>query len=355
MVVLVALAAAAVAAAAYWPRTSSGYVVRPLVSDRGLGAPVHDPTLVNAWGLAASPTGPWWTANEARDTSDLYAGDGRKQALTVAVDGGPTGIVYLGGRGFRVSANGRSGPARFVYASEDGTIRAWSPTVPGGWSTRAVVAVDLRGTAAVLRGLTAATLHDGTQRLYATDFHNGRVLVFDDRWRPVHLPGAFRDPQVPVWYAPFGIQAIGDRIFVTYAQPAPVNGNDSPDGGYVDEFTLGGRLVAHVGALGPLDEPWGLALAPASFGRAGGALLVGNFGSGFVDVYRRHGAGWRFAGQLARSNGKPVQIVGLWALRFGNGGLAGPSDTLFFTAGPHRWHGSSELLVHGLLGSISAG
>jgi uncharacterized protein (TIGR03118 family) len=157
---------------------------------------------------------------------------------------------------------------------------------------------------------------------------------------------------VPEWYEPFGIEAIGNRIFLTFAQPAPVNGNDRPTGGYVDEFTLDGRLVAHVGRMGPLAEPWGIALAPNGFGSAAGALLVGNFGSGRIDVYRRTDDGWSFRGQLARRDGKPIAISGLWALRFGNGGLAGPRTTLFFTAGPHRWHGASELQVHGLLGSI---
>jgi uncharacterized protein (TIGR03118 family) len=349
--VLLALAAAAVAALALWPRASSGYVVAHLVADPGFSARVHDATLVNAWGLAASPTGPWWTANEARGTSSLYAGDGQKQSLTVTVEGGPTGVAYVSGRGFPVTANGRSGPARFVYAAEDGTIRAWSPGVPDGWSKQAEVVVDRAGTAAVFRGVTVARQPDGSQLLYATDFHNGRVDVFDDRWRPVRTAG-FRDASIPEWYEPFGIEAIGDRIFVTYAQPAPVNGNDQPSGGYVDEFTLDGRLVAHVDRMGPLNEPWGVALAPQGFGSAAGALLVGNFGSGQIDVYRRRGDGWSFRGQLAARDGKPITVSGLWALRFGNGALAGPRTTLFFTAGPHRWFGASELQVHGLLGSI---
>ena len=123
------------------------YTVRSLVSDSGAGAPVHDKSLVNAWGLAASSTGPWWTANEARGTSTLYSGTGVRQALTVRVDGGPTGIVFAGGRGFPVSGGGRHGPSRFVYASEDGMIRGWSPSVPSGWSTQAEIAVDRAGTA----------------------------------------------------------------------------------------------------------------------------------------------------------------------------------------------------------------
>ena len=301
----------------------------------------HDPTLVNAWGLAASPTGPWWVASEARDASTLYAGSGRKQALTVRVDGGPTGVVYYGGKAFIVHAGGRSGPARFIYACEDGTIRAWSPTVPSGWSKVAVPAVVEGPTGAIYRGVALA--HD---RLYATDFHNARVVVFDSRWRRVTRRGAFVDRRISAWYAPFGIAAFGNRVFVTYAYRAPVNGNDAPTGGYVDEFDLDGRLIARVGSPPQLAEPWGVALAPRGFGTLGGALLVANFGTGRINAYVRSTHGWTLRGAL------PVQVRGVWGIAFGNGGMAGPRTTLFFAAGPHRWIGSSELGVRGVLGAI---
>jgi uncharacterized protein (TIGR03118 family) len=333
-------------------RGADAYVVTRLASDPGSAALVHDVRLVNAWGLAASPTGPWWTANEARGASSLFASTGRKQALSVTVDGGPTGIVFNDGSGFVVHGGRASGAARFLYACEDGTIRGWSPVVPHGWSKVAVVAVE-GSKGAIFRGLAIAKLADGTQRLYATDFHNGKVEVFDGRWRRVVLPGAFVDRAIPAWYAPFGIQAIGGHVFVTYASPAPVNGNDSPTGGYVDEFDLDGRLVDRVGAMGPLAEPWGVALAPRGFGRYGGHLLVANFGTGRVNAYVRHDGGWKFAGQLPGRGGRPLTVVGLWGISFGNGGMAGSKDTLFFAAGPHRWLGASELSVHGLFGSIS--
>jgi uncharacterized protein (TIGR03118 family) len=127
----------------------------------------------------------------------------------------------------------------------------------------------------------------------------------------------------------------------------PVNGNDAPTGGYVDEFDLDGRLVSRVARMGELNEPWGLALAPS------GKLLVANFGSGRINSYVRRARGWSFAGQLRRRDGKPIAISGLWGIAFGNGAMAGPKDTLFFAAGPHRWRGSTEVGVHGLLGSIS--
>src|SRR3954469_20616653 len=328
---LAVLAAALVAVGAHADRV----VVHRLVSDRS------DQQLVNAWGLAASPTGPWWVANEARASSTLYDGRGRKQALTVHVDGGPTAVVYSGGRGFVVRSQGAAGAARFLYACEDGTIRAWSPIVPKSWSTIAVAAVDDGPTGALFRGLTLAG-----DRLYAADFHNARVLMYDSRWRPVVRRGAFADPAIPVWYAPFGIQAVGNRIFVTYAWRAPVDGNDAPTGGYVDEFDLDGQLVARVGDKEQLDEPWGVALAPRGFGRFGGDVLVANFGTGAINAYARTDGGWAFRGRL------PVKAPGVWGIAFGNGAGAGPRTTLFYAAGPHRWHGATEVDIHGVLGAI---
>jgi uncharacterized protein (TIGR03118 family) len=313
----------------------AAFSVHPLVGTR------VDAQLVNPWGLAASPTGPWWVSNEAQDSSTLYSSTGRKQALTVHVDGGPTGVAWNGGRGFVVREGGRAGPARFIYACEDGTIRAWSPTVPNGWSTQAVVAFDSGPTGAIFRGVALAR-----GRLYVTDFHNGRVLVLDSRWHRVLGRGAFVDPRIPAWYAPFGIAAFGDRIYVTYAYRAPVNGNDAPSGGYVDEFDLDGKLLARVGHSAQLSEPWGVALAPRGFGELGGALLVANFGNGRINAYVRAGAGWRFAGRLN------VRVPGVWGIAFGRGGMSGPRTTLFYAAGPHTWSGDTEVGVRGVLGAI---
>jgi uncharacterized protein (TIGR03118 family) len=351
--VLVALAAAVTALAfVFVPQTEEAFALQPLVSDSGAAA-VHDPHLVNGWGLAASETGPWWMASEARSVSPLYAADGRKQALTVTVDGGPTGIVFNGGPGFLVEGGGRSGSARFIYACEDGAIRGWAPNVPEAWSSVAEVAVSGAHTGAIFRGLAIAKLPNGSQQLYATDFHNDRVLVFDSHWREVQTPGSFADPSMPEWFAPFGIQAIDGHIFVSYAGRAPVNGNDSPTGGYVDEFDLSGKLVARVGSMDELNEPWGMALAPQGFGRFAGDLLVANFGSGRIDAFRRHGDTWSLHGQLPGPSGKPLEVPGVWGIAFGRGGMSGPKDALFFAAGPHRWRGATETAIHGLFGSIS--
>lgn len=344
----VALAAIAASLALGGSRASGRYTLERLVSDGAVPAATHDPHLVNAWGLAAEPGGVWWAANEANDSSTLYSAGGRKQLLTVTVAGGPTGIAYNGGQGFPVTAGGGTAPARFVFACEDGSLRAWSPSVPRGWSTQSEVVVDLGAQASVFRGVAIAG-----DRLYATDFHNARVVVFDDRWRRIERPAAFTDPGVPAWYAPFGIDVLDGRVFVTYISRAPVDGNDAPTGGYVDEYDLNGKLLDHVAARGVLNAPWGLALAPKAFGRYGGDLLVGNFGDGRINAFRRSGRGWTFDGTLRGENGTPIVLNGLWALAFGDGGATGSRDRLFFSSGPHTWRGATELGVHGLFGSIA--
>ena len=271
----------------------------------------------------------------------MYGGDGHKQVGSIGVQGGPTGVVFYGGRGFPVHGARRSAPARFVYACEDGAIRAWTPTVPTAWSTRAEVVVDTGASGTGFRGLTLSSGH-----LYATDFHNARILVFDSQWRRVRRRGAFVDPSIPEWYAPFGIAALGGHIFVTYASRAPVNGNDAPVGGYVDEFDPRGRLIAHVGASTQFDEPWGLALAPRGFGRLDRDLLVANFGSGRINIYGPRGRTWNYRGRM------PITVPGVWGISFGTGDMSGARTSLFYVAGPHRWHGASEVDVHGVFGVI---
>ena len=186
------------------------YTVHPLVSDSAaVSAPATDASLVNGWGLSAGPTTPWWTSNNGSNTSTLYSGVGAKTALTVAVAGAPTGTVFNGNASaFAVSQNGKSGAARFLFSTEGGTILGWSPTVNG---TVAVVGADRSSGGAIYKGLAIAN-----DKLYATDFHNGRVDVFDQSFNLV--PGGFTDPKIPKGYAPFGIQALGGNIFVTYAQ-----------------------------------------------------------------------------------------------------------------------------------------
>jgi len=345
LVVGVCVAALAVEGAGARPALVA-YNVYPLVSDGpAVSAPLADTSLVNGWGLTATATSPWWTANNKTNTSTLYSGVGAKTSLTVTVDGGPTGTVANGNSAdFVVGQNGLSGSARFLFATQSGQILGWSPTVNG---TAALVAVDNSAAGAVYEGL--ATTSD---RLYATDFHNGRVAAFDASFAPLQLP--FADPSIPRGWAPFGIQAFGGNVFVTYAQQngarnAPVAGGGL---GYVDEFSPDGKLIARIASRGsaraPLNVPWGLALAPPNFGAYSGDLLIGNFGNGRISAYARSGSKWVYKGQVRTASGAPIVIDGLWGLAFGNGAAAGPANDLYFAAGPTGQ-------THGLFGFIAAG
>jgi uncharacterized protein (TIGR03118 family) len=319
----------------------NSYTVTPLVSNQSGVAPHMDGNLVNAWGLTAGPTTPWWVSDNGRDKSTLYNGDGTPRALVVDVAGGPTGTAFNPTSGFVLPTGGK---ALFLFDGEDGIIRGWN----GAQGTTAIVVKDRSDVGAIYKGLSVADTPAGP-RLYAADFHNARIDVLDGNFGLV--PGGFTDPALPAGYAPFNVQVIGNRVFVTYAlQDADAEDEVAGQGrGFVDAYDLAGNLLSRVTQHGQLNAPWGLALAPASFGRFGGDLLVGNFGDGQINAYEELSNG-QFAhrGELRSGDGKPLAIDGLWALRFGNGAAAGPADTLFFTAGPDEES-------NGLFGSITAG
>jgi uncharacterized protein (TIGR03118 family) len=341
--VLAVLIVALVAALPLGAAEDNNYTVTRLVSDQPGVATFTDPNLVNAWGLAASATSPWWVADNETSKSTLYNGNtGQPQALVVSVgtDSGPTGVVFNNTSGFVVTNGTVSAPARFIFDSEDGLIRGWNPTVN---ATNAVVAPAMGDPGANYKGLAIAA-----GMLYAADFHNGVVDVFDGSWS---LVDQFTDPGLPNGYAPFGIQAIGSQIFVAFAKQDE-DAEDEVAGqglGFVDAFDTAGNLVARVAQRGQLNAPWGLALAPTDFGRFSGDLLVGNFGDGEISAYEHQSNGhFAFRGQLRDDSGQPISIDGLWALGFGNGANAGPRDNLFFTAGP-------DDETHGLFGRITVG
>ena len=330
-VLAIAVFAAVPAAAA----PDNSYSVHPLASNVP-GAAAHlDPNLVNGWGLTAGPTTPWWVSDNGTQKSTLYNAQGTPQALVVNVPGGPTGTVFwsFAARAF------------FVFSTEGGQIRGWHPSQ----GTGTVVLADRSAQGAVYKGLAISPTGD---RFYATNFHSGQVDVFDSTTFALVPNSGFVDPQLPSDYAPFGIQTIGSRIFVTYAKKESPDALDELHGqglGFVDVYGLSGNLLTRVAQHGQLNAPWGLAWAPADFGRFSGDLLVGNFGDGQINAYEELPNGqFVHRGELRTADGKSLAIDGLWALQFGHGALAnGPVNTLFFTAGPNDEN-------DGLFGSITA-
>jgi uncharacterized protein (TIGR03118 family) len=322
-----------------------------LVSDLPGLAQLTDPDLVNPWGLAAGPTSPAWVADNGTNKATLYRGfvDGspiQKLSLVVNIPGGaPTGQVFNSTDGFVVSSGTASGPAAFLFDSEGGQVTGWNAGVPPpSPSTQAQVGTSVPD--AIYKGLAIASTPAGTF-LYAADFHDGRIDVFDSSFNLVHLsPGSFSDKEIPAGFAPFNVQTLGGLLYVAYAKQ-DADREDEVAGsslGFVDVFDLNGNLLRHLIERGQLDAPWGLALAPAGFGRFGGALLVGNFGDGRINAYDPETG--EFLGRLRNEDNKPIEIDGLWALRFGNG-VIGTPNTLLFTAG-------IDDEAHGLFGAIEA-
>ncbi len=358
---VVAAAALATMAAAASPAGAEQARFRQvnLVSDIPGVAPLTDPDLLNAWGLAATPGtdqapgSPLWVSDNGSDKTTLFAGatpTSVTQVLVVNITAGaPTGQVFNPDRaGFVVhDAAGHSGSALFIFASENGAIDAWNPGVGAtgpGPSTVTETPVS-NGANAVYKGLAIAQASDGHTYLYATNFRSGRVEVYDSNFQPARLPGGlFTDPAIPAGYAPFGIQELAGKLYVTYAkQNAALHDDVAGQGhGFVDVFTNDGALIRRLVSHGQLNSPWGLALAPAGFGGFGGALLVGNFGDGHINAYNPDTG--THLGQLRGPGGHPIVIDGLWGLRFGNGNAAKTGE-LVFSAGPN---GEAD----GLLGKI---
>lgn len=320
--------------------SNGAYEPRNLVSDQP-GSANTDPKLVNAWGIAFNPNALVWVANAGTGTSTLYDGAGTPSTLVVTVpDGNPTGIVFNGSNDFVAGGN----PSRFIFATESGTLAAWAPAPSSPPPTAAVTVRDNSAAGAIYKGLALAANGAG-HFLYATDFHNNKIDVFDKDFKPVTPAGSFSDPTIPPGFAPFGIQNLNGDLYVTYAQQDQ-NREDDVAGrglGFVDVFDADGRLVRRFASRGNLNAPWGLAVAPASFGQFGNRLLVGNFGDGAINAYDL--ASGKFRGQLQRADRQPVRIDGLWGLSFGNGVSNQPTNTLFFTAGP-------DGEAHGLYGRI---
>jgi uncharacterized protein (TIGR03118 family) len=306
----------------------NNYKVTILVSNEEGEAPLQDPLLVNSWGIAASGSGPWWVSNNGTGTSTVYRGDGTKLGLQPTVPGAPTGIVFNGSTSFQM-ADGV--PATFIFASEDGTFSAWNSTI------NADAQVVFSDPGSNYKGL--AILGDV---LYSTDFASCEVEAFQGNFftgaatpfTEIDTAGGFEDASIPAGFCPFGIQAVGESIVVTYAKK---EGDDDVAGqgnGFVRQFDSDGNLVEKIGSRGLLNSPWGVALAPPDFGKFGGCLLVGNFGDGRINAFcQNHGGKWHEAGRLSEHRHR-LTIDGLWGIGFGNDGLAGPLNVLYFAAGP---------------------
>jgi len=400
------IAAPAGAKAPQASAASPGTVLQTnLVSDLPGAAAVTDPNLVNPWGISESGSSPFWISDNNAGLGTLYIVPGANNTpvsinpLAVNIPtpvsptgGAPTGTVFNSASGaFPVTGPNKAGQtvtasAAFLFATEDGTILGWNPTIDptgqfgggasGGTSNHAVIAVDNSGnnftnpdpnqqTGAVYKGLAIATSANpiipgdanSTALLYAANFRSGQVEVYDANFDRVTslAASAFQDPRLPHGYAPFNVQELNGQIFVTYARQDATRHDDlaGPHRGFVDVFNLDGspglpggrvRLISR----GPLDSPWGLAIAPQGFAgftapNGDPTLLVGNFGDGRINAF--DAATGSPLGELRDPDGEPIQIDHLWALRFGNGGSGGAANTLYFTAGLFAER-------HGLLGSL---
>jgi uncharacterized protein (TIGR03118 family) len=304
------LAASSPARAGYYQQVN-------LVSNVDGLAKFTDPNLRNPWGISSGPVTPFWVSNQGTGTSTLYNTAGAPQALVVSVPGGPTGQVFNGTGDFLLD-DGTA--ARFLFAALDGTISGWNPS---------------RGTTAEIKVLQAGSVYTGLALgnngsgnfLYAANAANNTIDVFDGSFTSTTLSGGFVDPNLGAGFTVYNIQSLGGVLYVTYE-------NEDSGGGVVDAFDFDGNLLHRLtdnGASGPLQSPWGLALAPSTFGQFAGALLVGNEDDGHISAFDpTTGA---FLGQLLDKDGNPLANTGLWGLQFGNGGNGGDPDTLYFAAG----------------------
>ena len=324
------------------PPPPSAYSMSPLVSDGSVaGAATKDTKLINPWGIVFAPNAPVWVANNATQTSTLYDGTGLALPLVVNLPAGANGdadatgiVVNPSTTDFAVTNGATSGPARFMFDGEGGMILGWSPTVD---ATNAIVAFTATD-GAVYKGLAVAA-DSGANFLYATDFHNNKVDVFDKNFAKVTVAGGFADSTLPTGYAPFGIQAVTTNgttiLYVTYAQTVS-GSHDNANGaglGLVNTFDTKGTLLKHLVPVGgALNGPWGVAVAPATgFGALGGMVLIGNFGDGVINAYNPDTGA--FVDSVKNSAGQPIANPGLWGIAFGNGARNQPTTTLYFAAG----------------------
>jgi uncharacterized protein (TIGR03118 family) len=300
------------------------YSQNNLVANTSGVARVTDPNLIDPWGFAYSATSPFWTSNQGSATSTLYDGAGNPSALVVTIPGGgsdsagPTGQVFAGGAGFTLS---NASAANFIFDTLQGTIAGWN----GAAGTTAITMVSTPG--ASYTGLALAN-SGGANYIYAADT-TGQIRVFNTAFAPVTLAGSFTDPNAVAGFVPFNIQLVGSQLYVTYAQ-LDASGNDLA-GGYVDVYNTNGTFVKRFSSGGSLFAPWGVTLAPSTFGTYSNDLLIGNNGDGVINAFNPlTGA---FVGSLNDANGNPLANDDLWAIGFRTGGANDNTSALYFAAG----------------------
>jgi len=352
---------------------SGNYLQTNLVSSVQGQAANFDPNLLNPWGLSYGPTSAFWASDNDANLATLYNGQGAVQGLVVKIPTasggapvpgttGPTGTVFnTAGSGFNVSETTtvggqpvtKTGSSVFLFATLDGTISGWSPSVD---LHNAIIGE--KDPNASYTGLAFDTDSIGRNLLYAADFAKGTIDVFNSSFTATTVPGGFVDTRINTTnpkqpeYHPFNIQNLGGLLYVTYAQFDPSTGSDVPGmgHGFVDVFNSDGVLQQRLVQHGPLSSPWGLALAPSNFGDFSGDLLVGNNGNGMINAFNPHNG--QFEGTVKDAQGNPIVINDLWALKFGNGGAAGPTNTLFFNGLPTGSQFTEQ--NSGLFGSLTA-
>ena len=342
--------------------SGNAYQQRNLVSDVPNVAEFQDPNLINSWGLSHSSSGPWVVSDNGTGLATQYKSTGMgispvitipPPSVTPGATAAPTGNVFNSTSDFVVTQGKKSGPSQFIFATEDGTISGWNPSVD---ATHAILEVDNTNVTSgpVYKGLALGHTSSGNF-LFAANFRFSTVDVFNATFAKV---GSFTDTQLstdcPIagppaqCFAPFGIQNIGGNLYVTFALQNAVHHDDvgGAGNGFVDVFDTKGNLLRRFASQGTLNSPWGLALAPSHFGAFSGDVLVGNFGDGRINAFDPSSG--TFLGQLQDPHGKPITIGGLWGIAFGNGGLAGDTNLLFFASGLNDE-------ADGLFGSLSAG
>ena len=305
-----------------------------------------DPSLVNAWGISYTPGGDFWVSDNKSGVTTLYDGTGNPQSLVVTIPsakaggtGSPTGQTYNPNPNeFQIAQNGKKGAATFIFVTEDGTISGWNPDVN---ATSAVVAVNMSDKHAMFTGAAFYTDGSDTDHLLVTDFHNGVVREFDTNFNET---ASYRDNFLPPDYQPFNVAVFNGNIYISYAEADNARRHIIAGRGIgdVDLVTAVGSVVFNA-ELGSLNAPWGMAVAPASWGALAGKLMVSDVGSGEISLFDLNNLD--AAGTL-KNGKKPVKIDGLWGLIPGNNGGGGSADDVYFTAGPNKG-------ADGLFGSLS--